>query len=193
MKRLFLIIILSSFLLGCEETPVPKPRGYFRIDLPEKTYTTQVTDCPFQFDIAGYSTYEKRVDKNDECWFNLNFPKHRAQVHFTYKPVTGNLRQLIEESHTMSFEHHVKANDIKSAVIQIDSTCVYGLIYRLEGEVASTVQLYLTDSVNHFLRGSLYFNVPTNSDSLAPVVEFLAEDLIVLANTLRWNKSACGE
>jgi gliding motility-associated lipoprotein GldD len=192
MKRLILIIILTSFFAGCKENPVPKPRGYFRIDLPEKTYRNQITDCPFQFEIPGYSNYEKRTDKNDECWFNLNFPKYRAQVHFTYKPVNDNLRQLLEESHSMSFEHHVKANDIKRSAIQIDSTCVYGLVFRLDGDVASSIQLYLTDSVNHFLRGSLYFNVKTNSDSLAPVVEFIAEDMINMANTLRWNNSACG-
>lgn len=193
MKRIVFIIILTSIFTSCEDSPVPKPRGYFRIDLPEKNYQNQVTDCSFQFEIPNYSVYEKRADKNDECWFNLNFPKFRAQVHFTYKPVAGNLRQLLEESHTMSFEHHVKANDIKRSAIQIDSTCVYGLVYRLEGDVASSVQLYLTDSVNHFLRGSLYFNVATNSDSLSPVIEFIAEDLIVLANSLRWDKSACGK
>jgi gliding motility-associated lipoprotein GldD len=193
MRILVLIIILTLILTGCKENPVPKPRGYFRIDLPEKAYKNQITDCPFQFDIPSYSAYQKRADKDDECWFNLNFPKYRAQVHFTYKPINGNLRQLLEESHSMSFEHHVKANDIKRSVIQIDSTCVYGLVYRLEGDVASSVQLYLTDSVNHFLRGSLYFKVKTNSDSLAPVIQFIAEDLVVLANTLRWKKSACGE
>lgn len=193
MKKLFLIMILTIAFVGCKENPVPKPRGYFRIDLPEKSYKNQVTDCPFQFDIPVYSGYEKRIDKNEECWFNINFPEHRAQFHFTYKSVNNNIRQLIEESHSMSFEHHVKANDIKRSVIQIDSTCVYGLVFRLEGDVASPIQLYLTDSVNHFLRGSLYFNVKTNSDSLAPVVEFIAEDMIHMANTMRWKNSICGQ
>ena len=42
-----IIVILSSFL-GCKEVAVPKPKGYFRIDLPRKEYISfnEVSSIP---------------------------------------------------------------------------------------------------------------------------------------------------
>jgi hypothetical protein len=48
------------------------------------------------------------------------------------------------------------------------------------------VQFVLTDSVNHFFRGALYFNTVPNQDSLAPVVEYVKEDIIHLVETMRF-------
>jgi len=191
MKQSIVCILVALLLVSCKDSPVPKPRGYFRIDLPEKKYKQQLTDCSFNFEIPAYATYQKRNDKKDECWFNLNFPQFKAQVHFTYRPIKDDLRKLLDDSYSMAVEHQVKANDIQKILISNDSTCVYGLIFRLDGAVATPIQLYLTDSVNHFLRGSLYFNSRTNSDSLAPIIQFIEADIIHLANTLHWNKSAC--
>jgi len=36
---LLMILALLTGFYGCRNTPVPKPRGYFRIDLPSKEYT----------------------------------------------------------------------------------------------------------------------------------------------------------
>jgi len=59
----------------------------------------------------------------------------------------------------------------------------------LEGNSASAVQFYLTDSVNHYLRGALYFNVKTNRDSLQPVLDFLRVDIDNFIKTFEWKKS----
>lgn len=182
--------VVAILLTGCNEDPVPRPRGYFHIELPEKTYHRTNPDCPFTFDIPDYSRMQFRTDRN-ECWFNLDFPNHRGRIHFTYRPVEGNLRQLLDESHQLSYEHHVKANDIITKVVNIDSTCVFGLIYNLTGDVASPLQFYVTDSTSHFLRGSLYFNAAANGDSLQPVVDFIAADVDHLVETLRWQSSTC--
>lgn len=185
------LVICAYLLAGCSEPPVPKPKGHIRIDLPQKSYADINTSCPFAFEIPDYSAFRLRPEKAEKCWFNLDFPLNRAQIHFTYKPVEGNLRQLLDESHHLSYEHHVKANNIVSEPVMIDSTCVYGLIYRLDGAVASPLQFYLTDSTRHFLRGSLYFNTVVNSDSLQPVVDFIAADVKHLVETMRWKPSTC--
>jgi hypothetical protein len=44
----------------------------------------------------------------------------------------------------------------------------------------------VTDSVNHFLRGALYFNVLPNADSLAPVQNYLREDVLRMLKSLEW-------
>jgi gliding motility-associated lipoprotein GldD len=62
-------------------------------------------------------------------------------------------------------------------------------LYEIRGDAASSVQFYLTDSTRHFLRGSLYFNVQPNADSLAPVIDFFMEDIMHLIETLEWKNS----
>ncbi len=185
--KLIIILLIGA---GCDSDPVPRPKGYFYIEAPEKNYQLANPDCPFSFEIPVYSRMEFRADRND-CWFNLYFPAHKARIHFTYRTVEENLRQLLEESHQLSFEHHVKANDIRTKVVNHDSSCVYGLVYDLTGDVASPLQFYVTDSTNHFLRGSLYFHATANGDSIQPVVDFIAEDVTHLVRSLRWNPSTC--
>lgn len=191
MKNLICLFVLPLLLASCAENPVPKPKGYFRIDLPEKDYRRVSPDCPFSFEIPAYSRIQMRSDRPETCWFNLDFPKNKAQVHFTYKPIENNLKTMLDESHHLSYEHHVKAQDINTRVVVRDTSCVFGLVYYLEGDVASPVQFYLTDSTQHFLRGSLYFNVRMNSDSLQPVISYISEDIDHLISTLSWSSNRC--
>ena len=64
---------------------------------------------------------------------------------------------------------------------------VYGLIYKIEGNAASPMQFFLTDSTHHFLRGALYIREVPNIDSLKPVIDFLEIDIIRLIETTSWN------
>lgn len=191
MKSIVAILLLGVMISACGEKPVPRPKAYFRIDLPEPVYTPIQTDCPFGFEMAQHTYAIWRDQPNQKCWFTMHYPDNGAQIHFTYKPVASDLKQLLDESHQLSYEHHVKANDIVSEVIINDSTCVYGLVYHLEGDVASPLQFYLTDSTQHFLRGSLYFNTRLNSDSLQPVIDYITNDVNHLISTLQWESSRC--
>jgi gliding motility-associated lipoprotein GldD len=60
-----------------------------------------------------------------------------------------------------------------------------GLI-ELNGEVATSLQFFTTDSSKHFLRGAIYVKTATQNDSLAPIIQFLKQDAIHLVQTLRW-------
>ncbi len=171
-----------------EDTPTPKPVGYFRIDLPEVSYDIKEPEhCPFKFPISKYGRVEYTASSTDPmCWFNLSYPAFDAKVYFTYKEVDGNLRELIEESRALTYEHQVKANRIREKAISDTSRSVFGLVYELGGAVASPVQLYLTDSTSHFLRGSLYFNARPNPDSIDPVLKFIEEDIDRMVEELEW-------
>jgi len=63
---------------------------------------------------------------------------------------------------------------------------VHGAFFKVEGNVATASQFFLTDSTKNFLRGALYFNATPNQDSLQPVNSFLVEDMRHLINTFRW-------
>lgn len=175
------------FLFGCGENYTPKPRGYFRIDFPAKTYQRFDSICPFAFEFPLYGKVEKDVDKNAEpYWMNIVFKDFKSKIHLSYKPVNNNLNKFIEDAHTMAYKHTIKADAIDEKLIIDEKRKVYGLLYEIRGNAASSVQFYVTDSTRHFLRGSLYFDVVPNKDSLAPAIEFFRKDIMHLIETLQW-------
>ncbi len=182
------IVVLISILFSCSgDDYTPKPKGYFRIGLPEKKYHLLVKDCPFTFDIPDYSTIKPDINAPDKpCWFNIDFPKLNASIYMSYKPVDGDLNSFLEDSRTLAYKHTIKANDIEQDIIMIPEHNVYGLVYNIEGNAASAYQFHLTDSVNHFVRGSLYFNNIPNQDSIQPVLDFIKQDIEHMFETFQW-------
>ena len=181
--------LIIVFLAACSETPVPKPRGYFRATFPDKDYVivSDSLSLPYSFDLPKYCIMERETSKGAErFWTNLVYPTLNAKVHLSFKFLNNNLDTLIEDSHTLAYKHTVKAEAIEKISYVNDTTHVYGLLYNIKGNVASPVQFYITDSTKHFLRGSLYFNCTPNKDSLAPSIDFVREDIERLFETLTW-------
>ena len=187
MKKL-VYIFLFCLLASCSETPAPKPRGFFRIDMPEKKYTLFTdTSCPYRFETPQYSYVLPDTNRFAEpCWKYILYPKFGAQLYLTYKPLKNNLAQMAEDSRGFAYKHTIKANGIDENVVKTQNN-VYGVVYDIGGNAASNMQLYVTDSLRHFLRGSLYFNAIPNADSLRPSLEFIRKDVLHLINTLQWS------
>ena len=188
MKNLVYILLILFYLsYGCSSNETPKPRGFFRIDFPEKKYQVFDSVCPYTFEYPVYGRIVKDMDKNAEpCFLNIDFPQYKGKIHLSYKDVNHNVATFIEDSHTLSYKHTIKADAIDEDPILDKRRKVYGLLYDIQGNAASSVQFYVTDSVRHFLRGSLYFSVVPNKDSLAPAITFFREDILHLIATLKW-------
>lgn len=187
----FIVSVVGLLLLSlssCSDVPQPKPRGYFRIALPEKQYVSLDSMSYYSFEYPVYSTITPDFHSIEEKeWINIEFPSFKGTIHLSYKKVENNLSDYIEDSYQMITKHITKATGIRDSVVIDADRNVYGLMYFLEGDgVASPLQFYLTDSVSHFMRGSLYFNVYPNNDSLRPVIDFITNDARHLVNTLNW-------
>lgn len=181
----FVVLLLSS----CDNKNYqPKPRGYFRIDLPERQYVSLDTMRYYSFEYPSHCVLTPDYHSPHEReWINIEYPANKATVHISYKTVDDNLDVYLEDSYSMMTKHISRAMGIRDSIIVNYDRDVYGLVYFLEGEgVASSLQFYLTDSINHFLRGSLYFNVRTNNDSLAPVIDYITDDIRHLIETIEW-------
>jgi|SRR3954469_9892666 gliding motility-associated lipoprotein GldD len=184
---LFLFFIFPSCGSDEEEVIAPKPHAYFRIDFPKKEYKNYSGDCPFSFDIPVYT--DIKVDKDtyaEPCWLFLDFPSYKGRLHLTYKSVDGNINKYLEQTYDMASRHQIKASGIEEMQVSRKAANVYGLIYNIEGNAASSTQFFLTDSVHHFIRGALYFFEAPNADSTKPVVEFIRKDIQHLIETFKW-------
>ena len=184
-----LFIVLSVLLLsGCHHPAVPRPAGYFRIALPEKSYVRFDTPCNYSIEYPAYGKINLRpaADAADTCWTDIEFPSLKATIHLTYFDLHGNLATLTELSRELAYKHTIRADAIEEKLWSDDLTHVYGILYDLKGNTASAVQFYVTDSTRHYLRGSLYFMAQPNEDSLLPVINFLRDDIVHLIETLNW-------
>lgn len=186
-KYLFAVLVLIVFV-SCKQDYTPKPRGFFRIDLPEKGYRTTPDELPYRFEAPKKSLLvNNRKAKNELYWINIEYPQYKATVHLSYKEVKSNVEKYISDSRNFVYKHTIKADAISEEVFTNDEKKVYGILYNISGDAASNTQFFLTDSTKNFLRGALYFNVAPNKDSLAPVLEYINEDIVHLMETFEWN------
>jgi gliding motility-associated lipoprotein GldD len=183
------IVILFLALTSCNssEEYTPKPRGFFRIQLPPHSYKSfDPSSCPFTFEIPkeGYAIRDTN-SLSEPCWWYLLLPKVNGQVYLTYKPLDKNFASFLEDTRTLVYKHTTRASSIDEKVITF-SPGVSGIVYAIGGDAASPIQFFVTDSSKHFLRGAVYFNVAPNADSIAPVVAYVQTDIEHMLKTLRW-------
>lgn len=183
-KTIYIFIVTFSLILinSCGDDYTPKPHGYIRFDLPKHNYVEYKSDCPYEFEIGKYSN----VINLDKCWKNIYVKPVKGTIHLTYMNVKNNLFQILEESHLMVYKHTVKADAITETPFFNRKKKVYGILYEIKGNAASNIQFIATDSVQHYLRGALYFRARPNKDSLAPLIKFMKADITHLIETLKW-------
>ncbi|NRF41670.1 gliding motility lipoprotein GldD [Pedobacter foliorum] len=184
---LFMLIMLLSACTGNNYSP--KPRGFFNIEMPKKVYKTFNNGCAFSFDYPVYAEMVKDNSKDTRpCWYNLSFPQFNGRLHLTYYDVSSKKEYegLVEDARTFAFKHTVKANSIDQKLINFPDKKVYGVYYAIEGNTASSVQFFLTDSTKHYFRGALYFNERPQYDSIQPVVSFIKKDIDRMISTFKW-------
>lgn len=190
---IILLVGIAAILIlmaACNSDYTPKPKGYFRIALPEKHYMLLDSTLPYSFEYPTYARITNDpLSPEETTWINLEMSVLKGRIHISHKPLPDkkSLIQYTEDSRTLAYKHIAKASSIDQIAINDPARKVYGLVYEIKGMgAASPYQFYLTDSTNHFLRGSLYFDVSPNNDSLSPVITFVQKDIQRIIETLKW-------
>jgi gliding motility-associated lipoprotein GldD len=192
-RRVFFVPTICAavgLMLSCGGgSSTPKPRGYYRIALPEKHDYAPLPfkGYPYTFDVSTYATVTPHTDRGSEpYWLDVHYADYNAIIYLTYKRIKNSYAQLVEDAHTLVYRHTIKADAISEQRFESGDGKTFGYLYEIGGNAATNVQFYVTDSTKNFLRGSLYFNVHPNRDSLAPVIEFITEDIRQLMETLEF-------
>lgn len=189
-------VLLSLLVLAAScgpEVYTPKPRGYARIDTPAHAYKRfDQPGFPYAFEYPAYGRISQDsimggMKPDNPYWINIVFPEWGGTIHLSYKSIDAahSLDKLLNDAHQMSYFHTKRADYINAPAFHTENN-VHGVIYSVGGNAASSYQFFATDSVSHFLRGSLYFNTTPNADSLKPVTDFLHRDIEHLLGTLTW-------
>ena len=189
-KYLLLFLILTVFFTSSCRRYMPKPIGYFRIEIPEHQYREfDSIAYPYRFELSEYAKVIPKPDKSgDKYWIDIFYPQFGGIIHVSYKSVDNNLHAMSEDTREFVYKHTIKADAITEQPFANTLTNTYGILYKLEGNTASPIQFILTDSIGYFFRGALYFNTLPNKDSIAPVVDFIHQDIVTLMETFEYKK-----
>jgi gliding motility-associated lipoprotein GldD len=198
MKKLAVLIPVLLFFAACSNNHdySPKPRGYYRIIFPEKAYQQFSGPYPFTFIYPKYAVIEQDKNKqkkdkkllNMQYLLNMQFPQFNGTLHLSYESITSKkvFNELTEDARTFAFKHTVKATSIDQGIIHNADRKIYGIYYTIDGNAASSIQFYITDSVKNYMRGALYFNSTPRLDSIQPVLNFVKKDVDTMIKTFRW-------
>ncbi|GEP95304.1 gliding motility lipoprotein GldD [Chitinophaga cymbidii] len=190
---IFIAALLPALTACQQQSFTPKPRGYFRIDLPEKQYRLfDEPGYPYSFEYPVYANIVKDTlffdaKAENPWWINVDFPELNGKIYMSYKAIgaQNSLDNLVRDAFKLTYKHTAKAESIEESDINTTNHA-HGLFYEVGGNAASAKQFFVTDSTRHFLRGALYFYAPPNADSLAPMHKFLEEDMWHMVETLKW-------
>ncbi|TWO32116.1 gliding motility lipoprotein GldD [Seonamhaeicola sediminis] len=189
-RYLFLFLILIC--VACGEDYKPKPKAFLRLEYPEAKYVTSNIEVPFTFEanLLAKKISLKKIEAPTESYgVNLEYPSLKGTIFLTYKAVEANeenLENFLRDAQKFTLEHTKKADEIPVTPYENSYQKVYGALSEVRGNVASPVQFYVTDSVNHFLTGSLYFYARPNYDSILPAANYLQKDIIHIMETINW-------
>ncbi len=180
------LIIWALLFCACQKELAPRPYGYFRVDLPTNEYVALDTLAVYAFDISKHAQVQQNPRSKAYC-IDIYYPQIDGTIYCTYEEFrAADFRKVSEESRELAYKHVVRAESITERVFANDEARVYGILYDFKGNTASSVQFFLTDSVRRYFRGSLYFNARPNNDSIAPMRDFVREDIIRLVETFKW-------
>jgi gliding motility-associated lipoprotein GldD len=179
----FSLLFLGLLALSsCKDSVLPKPASFLRLDYPVAEYVKFQNDCPFTFDMNS----EAVIKGEKDCGFTVSYPKMKATIYLTYKPVNNNINKLLRDAQKLTYEHVIKADNILEQPYMNPSKKVYGMFYKVDGNAATNSQFYVTDSTKHFVTGSVYFYAKPNFDSVMPAASYIRDDMQRLMETLNW-------
>lgn len=186
MRKLSLVVLfVASFCFSCKDDVRPKPKAFLALEYPEAQYRRVDIGCPYTFeknDLAEIAPSRNRIP----CWITLDYETMNGSIFITYQPVNNNLDSLLTDAQKLPLQHTIKADVIEGDIYTNEFHQTYGMFYEVKGNAASQAQFYLTDSTDHFLTGSVYFNSVPNFDSIVPAADYLKKDIRHLMESLKW-------
>ncbi|MBP4140636.1 gliding motility lipoprotein GldD [Flavobacterium sp. I-SCBP12n] len=177
-----ILILISLLNYSCKDEVLPKPSSYLRLDYPEAKYVGFENECPYAFEMNS----DAIIKKEKNCDYTITYPKMKATIYLTYKPVINNIDKLLRDAQKLTYEHVIKADDILEQPYLNPDKKVYGMFYQVEGNAATNAQFYATDSTKHFVTASIYFYAKPNYDSIMPAASYIKNDMQRLMETLKW-------
>lgn len=186
---LVLLITALALLSSCSKEYTPKPEGQLRLEPENAGYYLEDKYPGFRFMAPAHTRIETVKDSADKLWFNIVYPELNACIYCTYLQAgPERIRQMIDDSNRLIGQNIGRIEAINEYPFEYMDENLYSVLHHLKGDIPSPIQFVLTDSVSTFFRGALYFDTKPNFDSIAPVLDFISQDIQTLIETFQWKK-----
>lgn len=176
------LVLICALFSGCKKDVLPKPKALLSLEYPPAVYAPTSSSCSYTFQNNKIGT----VRFKDNCNAVIEYPKLDGTLFLTYRSVQDNITALLQDAQKLTYEHTRKADNILEEKYINEESNVFGMFYDVSGNAASQSQFYVTDSTNHFITGSIYFNAKPNYDSILPAATYLKNDIRHLMETIEW-------
>ena len=142
-----ILLVLACFG-SCKEDVLPKPNAFLALNYNAPEYTAYGSEnCPYEF----MKNTRAVVRYKSDCSAVLEYPEMDGALYLTYRPVDGNIKQLLTDAQKLTYEHVIKADNIAEEKYVNPEHNVYGMFYDVAGNAASQSQFYVTDSTSYFI------------------------------------------
>jgi gliding motility-associated lipoprotein GldD len=175
-------------MASCGGDITPKPNAFLRLEYPAPLYEIVISDAPFIFEKNKYAIPAVVSVSGDKSQYaiNISYPRMKATIYLSYIKVGKNLDSLLRDAQNITQKHTGKADGILPQAFENEEQKLYGMYYEVLGNAASQAQFYVTDTVSHFVAGSLYFYARPNYDSIKPAAAYLQNDMKRIMESIEW-------
>lgn len=186
------IVIMTalSIAVSCRNSnsdyTTPRPGGYFRIARGDSSYTEYSTESGLKVRVNSAAIFETATDAaSGNEWITVEYPAFNASIYCTYSRTTPAdfseqmKRRLARVQKNLKYRTLPKTRAIPGA-----KRVTNRLFYSTE-EDAIPLQFISTDSTSYIFSGTVFIKSIFNQDSLAPVINYLTDDVITLLLNLK--------
>ena len=180
-------VIIGIVLLAtsCHGGSTPRPNGYFRIDAYPSSYSPiSLGNISIQINDSAQCIIPSMHCGKDRHWLNVVYPRYNATIYLSYIPLRNNLDRLMSESIELVYRQNVNTEQVEAITYENSESEVYATLFTLSAESATPIQFIATDSSQYLLRGALYFDTPVKSDSVAPSLHYIENDIMYLIESI---------
>ena len=187
--KILFLFSLFLFHFSCDETNyLPREKGFLRLEFEKPTYDTfssEASKLNFIFNNA-YSSFEivsdeKIVLKYKDIKIDLVLSDVELENLSSFEESIRNFYVFLEP-------HRKKSNQISIKEFTSVDKKRFAKVFEMSGPVASPLQFYVTDSINHFLFGSMNVMVKSNYDSIYPSIMYVKNDIFSIIESVNWEE-----
>lgn len=190
MRWTLLLLTLALLACGDDYVPTPRPHAYPRIELPsqaQRSYTTFAREgCPFTFEYPADGEVVRQ--EQDSCWLTLRFDRYDLTWHITHRNIPASGKPQVahfEDFRRLVYKHSKKASRIEENPFTLPQG--NGFLFEVYGEVGTPAQVFFADQAEEDLvMMTFYYRDATTRDSLAPITQYMKEELRHAVESLRW-------
>ncbi len=178
------IISLTFIVFGCREKTAPKPFAYPHIQNSTTKYEPfKKNNFPISFNISDNANIV--IDSLNNKWINIIYPTYDATIYCSY--ISTNIKSANRDkskSRELVYVHSYRASEINALNYNDSIKGISAELYQLKGNAATPLQFMASDDSSFIFRGSLYFNNIVTYDSVAPIIEYIKDDIIEIIESI---------